>query len=220
MKTIMARMTAGSLVASSLFLSGCSILAAQPDMSHFFVLAALPESIAQHDGDAAAVGSDITLGLGPIRLPAYLDRHEIATRLSPTQVTYSTTDRWAEPLNSNISRVLMQNLSELLGTDRIVMYPWSNAAKVDYQIRIDVLSFEATTAGEARLTAHYGILQGATRQPVAVHDVAFSHPTGTDTAAAITALSQTLGDLSQDIAATVRQLPKSQETPSATRRKP
>jgi uncharacterized lipoprotein YmbA len=219
MKKKMARIAASSSALSILFLAGCSILAPQPDTSHFFMLAPLSSTDTQQNGSESTALANLMLGLGPIKLPPYLDRNEIAMRLSPTQVTYSAVDRWAEPLNVNVSRVLLQNLSELLGTDRIVMYPWSNAVEVAYQIRIELLSFEATKNGEAQLRARYGIVPGGGRQALTVREVNFSRPAGAETAAAVTALSATLGDLSRDIAAAVRQLPAPRATSPAARKK-
>jgi uncharacterized lipoprotein YmbA len=218
MKKKLARTAASALALCSLLVTGCSILAPQPDTSQFFVLAPLPNTDTQRGGSESLPLPNAMLGLGPIKLPPYLDRNEIAVRVSPTQVTYSTTARWAEPLTVNVSRVLLQNLSQLLGTNRIVIYPWSNAVAVAYQIRIELLSFEATKSGEAQLTARYGILRGGERQPLVVREVNFSRPAATDTAAAVTALSTLLGDLSRDIAAAVRQLPP-QATPSGSRKK-
>jgi uncharacterized lipoprotein YmbA len=212
-----ARIAASAL--SLLLLAGCTILAPQPDRSHFFVLASLPNTDAETSGNQSPLAPNIILGLGPVRLPPYLDRNEIALRLSPTQVTYSSTDRWAEPLNVSVDRVLLQNLSRLLGTDRILMYPWSSAIDVDYQIRIELLAFEGTKGGEAQLTARYAILIARTREPLAVREANFSRPTGTDTAAEVAGLSATLGDLSRDIAATLRQLPKLQATSAARPKK-
>jgi len=210
-----ARIAASSSVLSILLLAGCSILAPQPDTSQFFVLAPLPITDTPQSGSESPLLPNAILGLGPVKLPPYLDRNEIAVRVSPTQVTYSTTDRWAEPLDVNVNRVLLQNLSQLLGTDRIVIYPWSNAVQVAYQIRIELLSFEATKSGEAQLTARYGILRGIEREPLVIREANFSRPSAEGTAASVTALSATLGDLSRDIAAALRQLPPPPATPPA-----
>lgn len=210
MKEVMARIAASSLVACSLLLAACSILGPLPDTSHFFVLAPLSGATTPPTGGTDS-SATMLLGLGPIKLPPYLDRHEIANRLSPTQVTYSEVDRWAEPLSVSVSRVLLQNLSMLLGTERIVMYPWSNAAQVTYQIEVELLSFEVTKQGEAQLLARYAVLEGGTRRALVVHETAFSRPTATDTAASVVTLSATLGELSQEIATAMRQLPKPQE---------
>jgi uncharacterized lipoprotein YmbA len=214
-----ARIAASSSALSIVFLAGCSILAPQPDTSHFFVLAPLSNTDVEQSGSQSRPLSNMILGLGPVKLPPYLDRNEIALRLSPTQVTYSNTDRWAEPLSVNVSRVLVQNLSRLLGTDRIVMFPWSSAIEVDYQIRIELLNFEAAKGGEAQLAARYAILGGGRREPLVVREATFSRPAAADTAAEVTGLSATLGDLSRDIAAALRQLPEPQATPAARRNK-
>ena len=218
MKETVARLATCSLVAGSLLLAACSILAPQPDSSQFFVLAPLADATTPRTGSASQALPDAVLGLGPIKLPPYLDRNEVATRLSPTQITYSTVDRWAEPLSVSVSRVLLLNLSLLVGTDRIVTYPWPNIPKVDYQIEIELLSFDITTTGETQLLARYGILEGHTRRPLVVREANFSRPAAADTPAAVTALSASLGDLSQDIAAALRQLPKPQAAPPGTRR--
>jgi uncharacterized protein len=219
MKDAMTRIATLSLLPSILFLTGCSILAPLPDTSHFFTLAPLADATTPANQGETGTSSTILLGLGPIKLPPYLDRHEIAMRLSPTQVSYSTVDRWAEPLNVSVSRVLLQNLSYLLGTERIVMYPWSNAAKVDYQVEVELLNFEVTKQGEARLLARYGIFAGGTRQVLLVRETAISHPTTPDAATEVAALSNTLGDLSQEIATAVRRLPQPPETPTPKRAK-
>jgi len=213
----MARIAVVSLAVCALSVSGCTILAPQPDESHFFVLAPLPRSAeAAHESEPGAL-ADTILGLGPIKLPPYLDRNEMAIRLTPNEVRYSPIDRWAEPLNVNVGRVLLQNLSLLLGTDRIVMYPWANMANIKYQVEVELLKFDVTKSGETELNGRYAILQGGTRQPLVVRQVNFGRSGATDTPAAAVAMSAILGDLSKDIALALRQLPPPQARPAAKR---
>jgi hypothetical protein len=98
------------------------------------------------------------------------------------------------------------------------MYPWSNAAKVDYQVEVELLNFEVTKQGEARLLARYGILGGGSRRVLLLRETSFSRPTAADPATSVAALSTTLGELSQEIATAIRQLPKPQ-APAVPRRK-
>jgi len=91
---------------------GCSILAPRPDRSRFFTLTSMPAAHrAEVQSPQPGTTRPIVYGLGPIRLPAYLDRNEVATRVSPTEVTYSATDRWAAPLAATVSSVLVQILA-------------------------------------------------------------------------------------------------------------
>ncbi len=75
--------------------SACSVLGPIPDRSRFFTLTASPPMDADR---AEASGGAIVYGLGPVVLPAYLDRNQVATRVSETEAAYSQWDRWAEPL--------------------------------------------------------------------------------------------------------------------------
>ena len=70
----------------------------------------------------------------------------------------SENDRWAEPLDENLTHVLAQNLSVLLGSDRIIAYPWPIDQKPHYRVEIQVLRFESNSAGEAQLTARWTVI--------------------------------------------------------------
>jgi len=80
----------------------------------------------------------------------------LATRVDDTEVRYADFDRWAEPLPTLFGRALGQDLSGLLDA-RIVPYPWYRATPLDVVVRVDVTSFEADTAGKARLEACWTI---------------------------------------------------------------
>ena len=210
MNAHMNRLALVGVIAGSLFLTACSFLAPSRDPSRFFTLAALPPGTQSPQPVPAAAGDvhGVMYGLGPVKVPAYLDRNEIATRVSPSEMIYSDTDYWAEPLQANVSRVLLQNLSALLDTDRIATYPWGVSAKVDFQVQVELLRFERDAAGQASLTARWAIRAGTGGRFLAVKDANLTRPaTGRSTADAVAALSGTLGELSQEIAAALRQLP-------------
>jgi uncharacterized lipoprotein YmbA len=203
---------------------GCSVLAPVPDRSRFFSLTAMSTMSGSGDREAAgapaAAAPAVTYGLGPINLPPYLDRHELATRVSPTEVTYSTTDRWAEPLSATFAAVLLQDLSALLDTNRILAYPWAGSDRVDYQIEVSVLQFDNDVSGNTRLVAHWRVRD--------VHNAAYvvakettvnqSRP-AKESDARVRALSDALDVLGQDIAAELRQLPAPGKSPASASRR-
>jgi uncharacterized protein len=222
------------LSACCLLASGCSLLAPAPDRSRFFTLAVAPEAEVQAEPaseaeaqageaerprEASDATAGITYGLGPVTLPAYLDRREVATRVSPTELTYSPTDCWAQPLAANVSSVLLQDLSDLLGTrDRVVAYPWGTAVKVDYQIEVALLRFERDPAGTGHLAAHWSIKDLDDGRELAVKETVLVRPGAPDdTPATAAALSGALRALSAEIAAALRALPP---LPRAARGRP
>jgi uncharacterized lipoprotein YmbA len=208
----MIRLRLTALVLVVALAAGCSILAPVPDPSRFYTLAALPD---EGQGALVAAGSGtITYGLGPISLPLYLGRNEVATRVSPNQITYSDVDRWADPLEGNVKRVLLQNLSGLLGTARIQTFPWSLSPGVDYQIEIAFLRFDRDATGDTHLVARWIVRDARSGADVVTRESRYSRNTDpSDTAASIAALSSQLGDLSQEIAGVLRALPAAAKAP-------
>ena len=53
-------------------------------------------------------------------------------------------DRWAEPLAETFPRILAQNLSHLLCTKAIFLYPWKYSVKYDYRIDIEIIRMDGT----------------------------------------------------------------------------
>ena len=192
------------LLGACAFTAGCSILAPLPDPSRFFVLEAVaPVDAAPDQGTGPA-----SIGVGPIHLPDYLvDRHEMVTRLSGTEVAPSRIDHWAEPLDDSIPRILGLDLSSRLGTHRMVFYPWYRGEEPDYQVAVDFQRFERDTDGNAALVARFEVrgLRGA-RRTLFRETRASRTPATADSAALAAALSETLAELSRDIALAIREL--------------
>ncbi len=100
------------------------------------------------------------LGVGPIHLPAYLDRPQVVTRNGANQMTVADFDQWAEPLETTFQRVLIENLSAWLATDHISALPARRDVPLDRQVEIDVTRFDADETGEAVLDARWMIFDG------------------------------------------------------------
>lgn len=188
----------------SLPFTGCSPFSPRPDPSRFFTLTPL----SQVEEIAAIGGSNpagISLGIGPISFPGYLDRQEIVTRVAQNQIGVSETDRWAEPLDENFVRVLAQNLSALLRAQRINAYPWPIDKKPNYQVEIEVLRFEPNAAGDIQLLARWAVRDTSKKNSIQYRDSRISYPARTkSTEASVAALSEALGALSREIADAVR----------------
>lgn len=186
-----------------LLISGCSLLAPVETHDRFFTLTSTPSVV-----PAPAGGPVVVYGLGPVTLPAYLDRNEIARRISSTEVEYVSGDRWAEPLATNVTSVLQQDLANLLGTARVIMFPWPQDAAVTYQVEVGISRFDVDTGGHAQLIARWAIKDSREKRYVMLRDSSLSHAgQANDTPAAVAALSTLLGELSAEIATALRTLP-------------
>lgn len=97
------------------------------------------------------------IGLGPIRLPEYLDRFQMVVAVSENKYKLIDGHRWAEKLDQNISLALFKTLPAQLGTDRMIRYPWPQRPGVDFQIKIDILELNIDEKGQSQLIAQWSI---------------------------------------------------------------
>jgi uncharacterized protein len=200
MKSVLKSLIPFYLVLIGLYSGGCGTFSPRPDSSRFFTLTAIaqPGSVTTR---ASSNPAGVSIGIGPIRLPGYLDRQEIVTRVSQNRIDLSEYDRWAERLETNFTRVLAQNLSVLLNTDQLVFYPWELNRKPNYQVTIEMLRFESNTRGEVQLSARWEILDTNKRTQLQAGETGITRqPTAQSTDASVAALSEALGDLSREIA--------------------
>ena len=100
---------------------------------------------------------EASLGVGPVLLPDYLDRLQVVTRTPSGELAVSDTQRWAEPLQDGLMRVLDENLSTLLGADRIVRFPWTRSLSPEIQVALEVLRFESGPDSMLRLDARWWV---------------------------------------------------------------
>jgi hypothetical protein len=185
-----------------LSVSGCMNFSPMSDPSRFFMLTPLPQS-EQSRPDTDKVNS-LLLGIGPIRFPAYLDREQIVTRAAQNRLDISENDRWAEPLEENFARVLSQNLGMLLGGARIVRYPWQTSQRPKCQIEMEVLRFEPNTRQEVELLAGWTLIDVSNKTALVSRESRIARLTAAKSMeASVAALSETLGDLSREIADTI-----------------
>jgi uncharacterized lipoprotein YmbA len=182
--------------------AGCSFLEVKPDPSRFFALASLPRT--GQTAQDAAVTNQLVLGIGPIKFPGYLDRQQFVTRISQNRFAVAENDRWAEPLEENFSRVLSQNLSILLQTDRIVGYPWERSQRPTYQIQVEVLRFEPNAEHVVELWARWSIVDDKKETIDRKESFLTKSARDKSTEASVAALSETVVDLSRDIASAIR----------------
>lgn len=95
------------------------------------------------------------IGIGPIKLPKYLNRLQIIRFTNNNEVLVDDFNRWIEPVEESFMRVLRSNLNQFLNTSYAIEYPWDRAMKVRYQIMLDIHQFETNINGHLIVDAHW-----------------------------------------------------------------
>lgn len=193
-------LTGTVLIIAFIILGGCLGKGTQK-ATKLYLLQPLSSSMEEQ---GAPADEGIVLGVGPVRVREYLNRPQIVTRTSKNEITLHEFHHWGESLASNFSGVLAGNLTILLSSEELFLYPWSRKPPLDYQVVVDVVRFDGELGAEASLVAHYYILrfdEEGERKQAAMKKSSFSKPIEDDSyEALVSAMSELVADFSREVA--------------------
>jgi uncharacterized protein len=175
-------------------LAGLALLTAcASPPSHFYTLSPSRDSL-------AGPGSSVTVAVGPVSIPESVNRPEIVVQIGPNQVALDEFNRWASPLQSDIQRVLIENLTLLLGTPSVFRYPQGSIGAADFRVEIEVLRFESVPGDAAFLDVIWTVHGKSEKERKTGRTTLRERAAGVSYDALVAAHSQALGRLSRDIA--------------------
>lgn len=147
------------------------------------------------------------IGIGPVDIPPYVDRLQLVTRSGEHVLELAEFDRWAEPLPTDVTRVLVENLSQFLSQEQAVIVSWEGNIPSDYQVQIEVTRFDFNTNGGTFLSANWTILGKDERQTLVLRTSQYSQTAASeDYASMVAAMSRNLKRLSQEIGSALKPL--------------
>ncbi|MFO0981411.1 MAG: PqiC family protein [Planctomycetota bacterium] len=185
-------------IVSLLLAIGCGTTEA----SRFYLLTPMPAAAEQARADSAGPA----IVLGPLEIPEYLDRPEIVTHDGGPIIALAEFDRWAEPLRQNLARVLAENLSALLRTERVIAFADRSTQPRDCDVRVSVVSFDGVPGEAITLVARFTVVRHADSEASIIRKAVIVKPAGPgrDFATFVAAASAAVAELSQEIAAAIR----------------
>jgi uncharacterized protein len=151
-------------------------------------------------GSAAALPVIKKVSVGPITLPELVDRPQLVVRVADNRVDILEMQRWAEPLKSEIPRVIAEDLGRLLGTDRVASYQQHAAAHADCRVLLDIQRFEAVSGEAVSVEARWSLHRGAGVAPLTGRSVVREPTKGDGYDALIAAYGRALLAVSVDLA--------------------
>ncbi|MGB5832186.1 MAG: PqiC family protein [Thiohalocapsa sp.] len=214
-----------SLVLAGLFALLLALMAAgcaSSPPSTFYVLTPIPEAAGR---GADITGGGVSIGIGPVVFPQFLDRPQLVTRDGTNRLDVDEFNRWGGAVQDDFLRVWGENLAHLLGTSRIVVFPSETRMPIDFRITAEVVSFEGTPSGDAVLKVRWAVTDSYLERALAVREDVYRCPVPTtaktgssqadvqaanaaDSEAVVAAMSRCLGEFSRDVATVVRATPK------------
>lgn len=98
-----------------------------------------------------AADSKLRIMVGPVNIPASLDRPQLVTQSGATEVQVHEYHRWAGTLKGDIGQVISSRLAQDLGTSDVWSFSQSTQAQFDYQILVDVQNLDSSDKGNVVL---------------------------------------------------------------------
>lgn len=186
------RRTVIGVVAAAMLVmnSGC---ARSPVVTFYTMSALAPES-------ATVTADPRGIAVGPVTVPDLVDRPQLVTRVSANKVNILETHRWAEPLKSEIPRLLAENLARLMRPAQVSTYDQSASRNAEYRVVVDILRFESVPGKGVTIEALWSVKRGADGKVEKGHSIAQEPAQGTGYEALVAAHGRALATISKDLA--------------------
>ncbi|MBX9698681.1 MAG: PqiC family protein [Acetobacteraceae bacterium] len=148
-------------------------------------------------------GGPRSVAVREVSLARYLDRQQIVRSAQEYRLDVAGNDWWGEPLETMLTRVLVENLAQRLPAAGVVPSGGAITAQADATVEVNLQRLGMTAPETLTLTAQVAISRRDARRPdAAARTESIAVPVaGADTRAFVAAASTALGLLADRIAA-------------------
>lgn len=155
-----------------LILGGCIAISNSPP-PRFYALQAIDDSQVSEKFD---IPSSVIIGIGPVKVPEYQNRPQIVTQDTNNLITFAQFDRWGEPLELALPRLVSADLSVMLPGANLEISPWNLAVPVKYQVIMDVVRLESRLDDDLSLTVQWSVIDLENKKMMLTKKSEFSKP--------------------------------------------
>ncbi|MFA5090080.1 MAG: PqiC family protein [Candidatus Omnitrophota bacterium] len=186
-----------------LALSGCISVPNSPT-PRFYMLQAIDKD---QEVGKFKITSGMIIGIGPVKIPEYLNRPQIVTRDKNNMLTFAQFDRWGEPLDFALGRLIRDNLIVMLPGAAFELFPWDMDVPVRYQVFIDLVQLESELKKDLFFVVQWSVFDLSKKKMMVMKRSEFRQPiTPGNYSGLAKTLSAVCVSLSNDIAREVSTL--------------
>ncbi|MFL9991056.1 PqiC family protein [Paraburkholderia sediminicola] len=184
-------------VAVALALAALCGCASSPKSDFYTLSAAAPQT-----GNPPAV--PIAVLIGVVTVPDLVDRPQIVVRSGDNTVDIDEFARWADPLKSQIPRVVRADLGQLLNSSMVSTYPMGGDSASAYRVQLDIQRFDAALGDAVTVDVLWSVAPPGKKPPLSGRSTVHEPCTGAGFDGVVAAYSRALGTVSRDIAVAIR----------------
>lgn len=175
--------------------SGCG---RSPDASFYTLSALAPES-------APSSSNSLSISVGPVTLPDLVDRPQMVIRVADNRVELLENHLWAEPLKSEIPRLIAENLSRLLRPANVSVYGQNTVQDAQYHVLMDIRRFDSIPGAGVTIEALWSVRRDADKSVLKTgHSLVHQPVEKAGYGAVAAAYSRALAVICDDIAKVLR----------------
>lgn len=194
-------------------LAGCGFLKPARSTARHYLLTPVAAT-----GQTPAAAASMAVGVGQVKLPAYLFDTSMAVRKGTNEIEYLQSAFWAERLDTGFQRVLAANLAVMLPTDRIHLSAWQKD-DVAAEVYVAIEQFDVDAGGRGVLVARWRVLAPGGEKVLKAGTSRLSRPGPPPDAGpsgAIATLSELVADFSRQVAQALQEATSSPLTRTAS----
>lgn len=175
--------------------------------TNFYILEAQSPAVAS----TTASAKKRLIGIGPLSLPALVDRRQIVTRQKNNSIQMAEFHQWAAPLKDNVLTVLSKNVAAQQPNALVKAYPWSAYGDMDYRVMVDISRFDSQLGKAANLEASWVIMEEKNHTIVSNGQTKIEQPLNdTSYESVVLTLGKLLSEFSQQLSSALNQVPQKQ----------
>ena len=171
MRTGLSHTFIGLILLAALLLTGCR---GSTPKTEFYTLSSISQT--QTDTKPKTAGQTVSIGIGPVTVPEVLDRPQIVTRTGPNTLQIDEFHRWAGRLDDDFARVVAQNISQMLATEQVAVFPWDVSFDPRYQITLNIMRFEGRWGKDVLLEVFWKIIDSQKQTALSVQKSVIKEP--------------------------------------------
>lgn len=118
----------------------------------------------------------VIIGVGPVKIPEYLDRPQMVTKNKAGVLTFDEFNRWGESLGLGMARLIREDLTATLPGATLTMYPGNPSMTDKYQVVLEVVQLDSELDKNVFLVVQWTIIDVQKAKMVFIKKSAFTQP--------------------------------------------
>jgi uncharacterized lipoprotein YmbA len=163
------------IICLTLCLSGCISLPNSPlsPSPRFYMLSAINQP---EVSKKINITPGVIIGVGPVKIPEYLDRLQIVTKEKQGNLKIDEFNRWGESLDLGLARLIREDLTVKLPRANLILYPWDPSMGIKYQVVAEIVQLDSKLDGDMHFVVQWMIIDVNNSKTVIIKRSEFRRP--------------------------------------------